>query len=160
MSKSSNGSIVNNRGFTLVELVLVLVIMGLALGVSYPMLSRGTATFHLRATGREILNALRYAREKAITEQVEMRIVADREKQLLVLTDAFGAGDRSYAMPHDVRIERVLLSGQEVVDGPLVLRFLPNGSSDNAEIVIRSTSGASLKVETDPLTGGARIGKK
>ena len=147
-------------GFTLIELVVVLVIMGLALGVSYPMMSRGTTAFHMRATGRDIVNAIRYAREKAITEQVEMRIVVDRETQKVTLSDAVGGGERSYQMPYDVRIERMSLSGQQALDGPLVLRFLPNGSSESAEIFIRSKRGGLLRIQTDPLTGGARINEE
>lgn len=151
------GSGPEQRGFSLLELVLVLLIAGLALAVSYPNLARGTAAFHLRAAGRDVLNMLRFAREKAITEQANMLITADREKQQVTLAGAVGGGARRYALPDDVKIARLFLSGKEVPEASITIRFLPNGSCETAEIVLQSSSGALVRVVTDPLTGGARI---
>jgi prepilin-type N-terminal cleavage/methylation domain-containing protein len=152
MAKSST-----NGGFTLLELVVVVLIMGLVLAVSYPALSRGSASIHLRAVGRNILSTFRYAREKAITEQRGVQVVASRETQNLILADEFGEGNRSYVLPADVSIQRLSLAGQVITEGPLVIRFSPNGSSDNAEILVRSGSGAALRIVSDPITGGAKI---
>jgi Tfp pilus assembly protein FimT len=131
--------------------------MALALGVSYPMLSRGTAAFHLRAAGRDVLNTLRYAREKAITEQQSMKITVDPQAQRVVLSDEVGDGARTYTFPPDVRIQQVLLGKGELRDGPLVVRFMTNGSCDDAEIVLMSSKGGVIRVITDPITGGARV---
>jgi prepilin-type N-terminal cleavage/methylation domain-containing protein len=146
-----------NSGFTLLELVLVILVMGLVLAVSYPALSRGSASIHLQGVGRDILSTFRYAREKAITGQMGIQLVASREKQNLILADEFGAGNRSYTLPRDVSIQRLSLAGRVITDGPLVIRFSPNGSSDNAEILVQSISGAALRIVSDPITGGARI---
>jgi general secretion pathway protein H len=146
-----------DQGFTLLELLIVVVLLALALSLSYPSLSRGSTALHLRATGRDILGTFRYAREKAVTEQAAMVLTVDREKQTLVLSDSFREGNRTYNLPNDVRIERIALGGTEVPEGPLVVRFLPNGSSDNAEIVLKSDTGGFLRIVSDPITGGARI---
>lgn len=145
------------RGFSLLELILVILIASLALALTYPSLSRGTSAFHLRATGRDIMNTLRYAREKAITEQTGMLVIADREQQQVSLSNAVGGEARSYALPDDIRITRLFLAGQEVSDGSLTIRFLPNGSSEIAEIRLESDKGGMLTVAADPLTGGARV---
>lgn len=147
----------DSRGFTLLELVMVLLIMSLALAVSYPNLSRGSAALHLRAVGRDIMNTLRFAREKAITEQMNMLVVVDREKGQVILTDALGGGARFYLLPDDVKIARLIVSGKDLPEGPLTVRFLSNGSSETAEIVLQSKAGGVLRVVTDPLTGGARV---
>jgi prepilin-type N-terminal cleavage/methylation domain-containing protein len=145
------------QGFTLLELLMVMLVISLVLAVSYPSLSRGSTALHLRATGRDILNTFRYAREKAVTEQKGMMITVNREKQELSLSDSLGTGVRGYALPPDVKIQRMFLAGAEVVQGPLVVRFLPNGSSDDAEVVLRSGTGAFLAIVSDPMAGGARI---
>ena len=144
-------------GFNLLELVMVVLIISLALGISYPALSRGTATFHLRSTGRDILNTLRYAREKAITEQGNMKVTVDPQNQKVILSDEVGNNGRVYTLPHDVKIGQVFMEGQEVKEGPLVIHFVTNGSSENAEIHLVSSKGGVIKVVTDPITGGARI---
>ena len=144
-------------GVTLIELVMVMLIIGLALGVTYPALSRGTAAFHLRAAGRDILNTLRYAREKAITEQQSMRVMVDPQGQRVILTDDVGDGARVYTLPHDVRIRQMFLGAQEVRDRPLIIRFMTNGSCENAQVVLVSDKGGVVKVVTDPISGGARV---
>jgi len=146
-----------NQGFTLLELLMVTLVIALVLAVSYPSLSRGSTALHLRATGRDVLNTFRYAREKAVTEQMGMRITVDRQKQELVLSDVLGDKSRKYVPPGDVKIQRIALGDSEVKEGPMVIRFLPNGSSDRAEILLRSDTGSFLRVITDSITGGARI---
>ncbi len=145
------------RGFTLLELMIVVLVMALVLAVSYPSLSRGSTALHLRATSRDILNTFRYAREKSVTEQTGMRVTVDRQQQEITLSDSLGEGSRKFALPKDVKIQRVALAGTEVLDGPLVIRFLPNGSSDSAEVLLRSDTGAFLRIFSDPIRGGARI---
>jgi hypothetical protein len=89
---------------------LVVVVVVLAVGISYPALTHGTAVFQLRAAGRDVLNTFRYAREKAITEQQRLMVVVDRDAQRVVLSDEFGGSERTLGMPHHVRIERIALA--------------------------------------------------
>jgi general secretion pathway protein H len=145
------------RGFSLLELMLVILLMSLVAAVSYPALSRGTASFRLRATGRDVLSTLRYAREKAITEQRGMRVVVNRETQQVVLSDDLGDGPRTYSVPQDVRISALQQPGRETGQEILSFRFRPNGSSESGVIVLKSKTGAYLRVVTDPITGGAKI---
>ena len=144
-------------GFTLLELIMVIVVIGLAIAISFPALSRGTATLHLRSAGRDVLNVLRYAREKAITEQREMRFVAEKQGRQVVLTDELGEAGKSHALPRDVVVDSLFAGSEEIREGPLVIRFLPNGSSSPATIVLKSDAGGYLRIITDPITGGARI---
>ncbi len=145
------------EGFTVLEIILVVLLMALAMGISYPSLMRGNSSFQIKATGRNVLNMLRYAREKAITEQQILVVSVDRETQTVVLSDEFGGGAKSLPMPKNVRIVALALQGQEIINGGLRIRFLPNGGSDAAEIAFNSDRGVALKIVTDPITGGARV---
>ncbi len=145
------------EGFSLLEVVIVVLIMSLALAVTYPVMSRGSTSLRLRASGRDLLNLMRYAREKAITEQSIMIMLADRNASKFTLSDVTGNGTHVLVLPKDVKIKRLMLNGQEITEGPLMLEFLSNGSSDNAEVTLAGDNGAVLTVFTDPITGGARI---
>jgi prepilin-type N-terminal cleavage/methylation domain-containing protein len=145
------------RGFTLLEILITLMVITLVLAVSYQSLSRATTALSLRTTGRDILNTLRYAREKAVTEQAAIRVIVNQDDQSLKLTNDFGEGNRQYLMPETVRIRSVVLNGSISTSGSSTLRFLPNGSSDTAAILIESKTGAYLTIVSDPLTGGACI---
>jgi general secretion pathway protein H len=146
-----------DSGFTLLEIMVVLIVIALVMATALPSISRGATALHLRTAGRDILNTFRYAREKAVTEQTRMKVVVDREKQQLMLTDNFGDGARTFILPKDIRIQRIALAGNEIMDGFMVVRFLPNGSCDNSEVLLQTDKGPWLKVLTDPITGGARI---
>jgi prepilin-type N-terminal cleavage/methylation domain-containing protein len=147
-----------NSGFTLLELIIVLVVITLIMAVAYPSLSRSSSSIRLRSTGRDIMNTFRYAKEKAITEQIGMKVAVDREKQKLILTNDLGDGALTYQLPTDVRIERIALGGTEIVqDTGMIVRFLPNGSCDSAEVILQNDRGTWLRVLTDSMTGGARM---
>ena len=146
-----------DRGFTILELVLVLVVMSLVAALTYPALLRGRTAFHLRAVGRDVIGSLRYARETAVTEQRVMMVQVDSQAQKLTVSDDVGDGARSLALPADVRLEVPSTSGVSIPNGRLVIRFLPNGSADDAQFLLRSSTGAAMKVVTDAITGMARI---
>jgi len=159
-SVAGNNSVITHpreQGFTLLELMVVIFIISLVAAVSYPALSRGAASFHLKAAGRDILNMFRFARDNAITEQTGMQVIIDKEKQEIVLSNYLGDNSRKYFLPHDVKIMRMALAGQEVMEGSLIIRFLPNGNSENAKVLLSSETGSLLRIVTDPLSGGARI---
>jgi hypothetical protein len=48
-------------------------------------------------------------------------------------------------------------SGAEITESPMLVRFIPNGSSDEAEVLLKSDTGSYFRVITDPITGGARV---
>lgn len=64
------------RGFTLVELAVVLAIVALLLRVGAPGLSRGTAARALAAQASEFMAALRFARAQALARGAAVTICA------------------------------------------------------------------------------------
>ena len=153
-----------NDGFTLVEIVLVLLVMCLVAAITIPSLARGRTAFQLRAVGRDVIGAMRLARETAVTEQKIMVVQIDSQNQRITVSDEVGDGARSMSMPRDVRIEGVTRSkGTESAapaqadQAPLLVRFLPNGSAESALVVLVADTGASLKIATDAITGSARV---
>jgi prepilin-type N-terminal cleavage/methylation domain-containing protein len=150
------------RGFTLLELIVVMVVIVLTLTVIYPSLSRGSSSLHLRSCSRDVLNTFRYAREKAITEQTGMMVVVERAQQdhngivtvCNTLGDVIGT---PYVLPKDVQISHIALGGVEVTDDSMTVRFLANGSADFAEVFLKTESGLQYEVISDPTTGGSRI---
>jgi general secretion pathway protein H len=146
-----------DRGFTLLELMIVILVIALTAAVIYPSLSRGSSTLHMRACSRDVLNYFRYAREKAVTEQTSMVVLVDKENQGLILSNNLGDNAKTYVMPKDVKIGCIGLSGNELTDSSMGIRFLPNGSSDAAVVLLKSDSGAQVRIISDALTGGARF---
>jgi len=151
----------NNRysqnGFTLLELIVVILIIALVMGVSYPSLQRGSSILNLQTASRDILNTFRFARERAISEQVSMLLIINRNDRKLELANILGEPMRSYTLPSGVYIQKVTRAGNEVNDEVLAVRFAPNGNLENVAIRIASDGGRRMQIISDPLGGGARI---
>ena len=146
-----------DRGFSLLELILVLVVLSLVMAIAYPSMSRGKTAFHLRAVGRDVINSVRVARETAVTEQKVMQVLIDSQAQQVTVADDVGDDARTFRMPDDVQIQGMTAKEEPITQGPLAIRFLPNGSSDDALILIKANTGASLRIGLDPITGSARM---
>lgn len=147
----------SQKGFTLLEIIITLMVITLVVAVAYPSLSRGTTALSLRTTSRDILSILRYTREKAVTEQSGMRVVLDQDNQSVMMINDTDNSTRTYWLPEKVKIQGVITRGVEADSGVSTVRFLPNGSSSAVEILIESQTGAAVKIVSDPITGVAFI---
>jgi len=158
MSATSDRQSSGENGFTLLELIIVLVIMALVLGIGYPSMSRGTSILNLQTAGRDVLNVFRFARERAVSEQTSMLLIIDRGEGKIALANILGEPVRAYTLPSGVNIQRMERAGIEVHDKIMSVRFAPNGNLENVRIRLVSGNGSRrMQIVSDPLGGGARV---
>lgn len=136
-------------GFSLVEMLVVLAILGLAVGIGAPSIQGIFSSHRLNAAA------------EAITGEVaRLRIEAQRSGRALSL--AFDAQTRRFvssrpgapvlAMPQ----WRVLVeTGATARVGPGEIRFLPDGGSSGARITLSGSGGTRILV-VSRATGGVR----
>jgi prepilin-type N-terminal cleavage/methylation domain-containing protein len=154
VSGSSRGA---HEGFTLLELIVVLLILALIMGVSYPSMERGSNILNLQTASRDVLNTFRFAREKAVSEQASMMLIIDRNERRLQLANILGEPMQAYTLPRGVHIQRMMRAGNEVQENTMTVRFAPNGGLENVGIRLATDSGSRMQIISDPLGGGARI---
>lgn len=143
--------------FTLVELLLVLAIVGVATAVTLPNLVRSTRGNRMRAAARTVVMAGRYARSMAVLRQ-----------QPVTLEFAIGAGNapsRITVFVDDsqplervldrVRIEFVELSGGDSAlrEGAAQVVYESNGRCDPYRVGLLDTEGERVTVDVDGLAG-------
>ena len=145
-------------GFSLVELLVVLVIIGAAMGLLAGFTRSGLSGLHLRGSARDLVATLRYARERAVTQQVTHKVVFSMQDHKLYVADELERSRRPLQLNPDVRFRRIRIDGVDVRGRDLIgeIVFLPNGSSNPAEIVLENSRGGKMKVVTDLLTGAAK----
>jgi general secretion pathway protein H len=141
-----------SAGFTLLELVVVLFVLGLAYAVAGPLLGGDVSSIDLKAAARQVAAGLRRARDVAATSQNEAVLAIDVERRSFIVT-----GDsREYALPKKVDV--ALFTADAEVAGNQVgrIRFYPDGSSTGGRITF-SAAGAKQIVDVDWLTGRVHI---
>jgi general secretion pathway protein H len=128
----------NQCGFTLLEIIIVLVIMGLALAVFAGHGPMRSARLDIDGTAREIAGSLRLARSRAIA--------LDRSLTWVATPESFGAaGEPSHPVPPDV-----------VLNGSREIGFAPDGSSTGGQLMLQGGE-RKVVIGVDWLTGAVRL---
>jgi prepilin-type N-terminal cleavage/methylation domain-containing protein len=84
----------NEKGFTLIEITLVLVILGIVLSIAYPMVTHVKHKFDLEMATRYMVSDIRKWQFHAIAEQKDIRFVLD-------------SGTKKYSFRDGVKIKEV-----------------------------------------------------
>jgi len=130
-------------GFTLLELLVVLVIAAGLMAALPPLVARAMPSLHLTAAARTLADDLRRLRLAAIAGQREARLtVAPRG-------DGYGLDGQGKALPEGVRLTLPAQAGG-------VIRFFPDGSSSGGEMRL-DLEGDSRHVAVSWLTGQVSV---
>ena len=139
-------------GFTLLELLVVLVLMALVYTVGLPMVSSGMPGTELKGAARQLAAGLRKARSQAVTQKQEAALTVDVEQHRFDVT-----GDkRSYALPAKLEISLFTAQSELLRDKVGSIRFFPDGSSTGGRITV-SQADRKYHVNVDWLTGQVAV---
>lgn len=136
------------RGFTLIEILVVMAVMLLVYGVVSPLFSSGVSGAEMKAAARQLAAGLRKTRSTAISTRRETALALDVEQRRFELS-----GDKQiYRLPANVDL--ALFTAQSELSGEKTgsIRFYPDGSSTGGRITIAGGNGKYL-VDVDWLTG-------
>ena len=146
------------KGFTLIEIIIVLFIIGLATGIAGIMISRNTSNVGLRTFTKEIASVLRYARNSAVSEKQIYCLAVDHEKNMVTLfSESTDYKNINIVLSKDLPdgIELVIGDGREDEH----LEFSPHGSSSGGLIQIRDKEGRAYFIEINRITGKITVDK-
>lgn len=139
------------RGFTLMELIVVLFIISLLIGIVFPTFY-GVEEKRLKSDARRIASVLRYLNDSAISTKKTYFLKFDLSK-----------GSISWDGPEGVKTEHFrsltsleLPSKGEVKEGEIILFFGPFGVEENIAVHLR-TEEEGMKVTFSPVSGRAKI---
>jgi general secretion pathway protein H len=142
----------SGRGFTLLEIMVVLVIVGLMVALVPPLFSGAVSGTKLKGSARDLAVALRETRSQAIIHNNEQLVHLDLE------TPRYRIGNgKIQALPADVAIAVETITGERVDPrAQHVLRFFPDGSS-SGELVTLSGGDRAYHLQLNWLTGTITI---
>ena len=159
------------QGFTLIELILVLVIISIAFAVVAPAVGNRFGGSDPKRTAAQLRTTLELLRLRALTAGIEQRLVINPEdnqywqesgRQVAAREDGEKESD-----PEDEQItftdEAVQLSATSLwvrEEGEVEFRFYPDGTNSGGEITIEHQRGANelaYTIALNPLLGTATV---
>jgi general secretion pathway protein H len=140
-----------SRGFTLVELLVVLAVMALVLMVAGPMVSNALPGAQLKTAARDLAAGLRYTRNRAISTNRSTAFLLDTEARRYRVEGE----PEVRTLPAEFAVS-ILTARSELEDARTGrIRFFPDGSSTGGEITL-SNGARTYRVTVDWLMGRIR----
>jgi general secretion pathway protein H len=141
-----------SAGFTLLEILVVLAILGLAIALAVPVISRAMPSLELKTTARSVAAALREARGLAIADNREVVVTVDLDNRLL----STGSGGKAVGLGRHLGIS-LYTAAEELIDaGAGSIRFFPDGTSTGGRVRV-FLADRKYDVVVNWITGGVSI---
>ncbi len=154
------------RGFTLIELALVIVVLGIMIAIVIPTFSEITDA-NLRRSARHLTSTIRFLREESEATKTQYRLrfdvpnghywadylsrLSDKTGEYVKLSSAISSeGDLS----GNTTFVDIKVSGHP--DDPYIL-FTPDGWVEQAVIHLRDGDGKDFTLLVKPLTGATEL---
>lgn len=137
-------------GFSLMELLVVLVIAAVLLGVSLPGTQRIYDSMQQRQLVRDVVRTFAAARHEAMYLGTHQDVVFDNDLRTLLYRD------KRMRVPADVRIA---FSGAAELGSQSrsVVRFYPEGGASGGDIDLSLAGGSGYRISVDWLLGGVTV---
>jgi general secretion pathway protein H len=139
----------STRGYSLMELVVVLAILAVAAALIGPAVGRAADAARARAEAGAVAAFLRAAREQAVTGRQPVEVTLDRETHGLLLQRRAREGEPSV-------LARRAFSARVAMDAGMTsagVTFLPHGMSTGGGFTVETAGPRTYVITVDPLTG-------
>lgn len=140
------------RGFTLLEIMVVMVIAVLALALIVPNFGGVISSVQLKGAARDLASGLRYARGQALANKTETAFTLDVEQRRYRIGDH----KREYSLPSELDLTLFTARSELKGEGVGAITFFPDGTSTGGRITLVSRDRQYI-VDVNWLTGRVAI---
>lgn len=140
------------------ELMIVVAIVSMIAGITYPTISSGVESLRLSSASESVATFLNGALNRVERRQEILELTVSPKENSLVLHSTEAGFERKLEFPEGVTLEKIFpeLPGEEP-QAPRQFILLPGGTSPRMAVELRNRKGARRIVSVDPLTGVPRI---
>jgi type II secretory pathway pseudopilin PulG len=142
---------------TLIETLMVVGLVGILAGISFPAVTAGLDTLRLKSAADGIVSLFNVSLARAERSQQPVEVVISRTENALWVRGADSSFERRFDMPQGVRIIATL--PRLMVDDSESRHFMliPGGTVPRIGVVLVNGRGVQRVVSVDPITGIAEI---
>jgi type II secretion system protein H len=163
------------RGVTFLELMVVLTVLAIMVAIAFPTMRGMNEHNKLRATARELVALLRYARSEAVFGERTTQVFLDLEKRQYWLDLRTPDPEKGEYIPgknknqfeqkrnlnKDIWFEEISTRDENVIrDKVVALDFYPDGSASPAMVTVANRRGSMLTIELVKSTGLTELSKE
>jgi len=159
-----------NRGFTLIEIIIVLVLFAFSVSLVVPYLSRSLIKVELKGSAQKISAILRYYRSESVHKDQVFQIIFDSalrevrvqssgstEKKEEVERKEEQGVLKKYSLPDGVHMEEVKIPPLQDLSEVPTIEFYPNGTSNGGSILLVSEGHPGFRIHVHFLTGMVKV---
>jgi prepilin-type N-terminal cleavage/methylation domain-containing protein len=150
--------LVDEKGYTLIELIVVIVMVGIVLTFTAPRLRHALLNDPLKAVARKMVGTIHNLRNEAVREQQAYTLYIDPNSNRFwtvhtSMTDEEQtlAREQAPALSTGVRIRDVWIKGKgRIAEGDARIVFNPRGYVQTSAIHLRAEDGREMTLELSP----------
>lgn len=144
-------------GLTLIEMMIVVLLISLLAGLSFPALSAGIDTLRMKQAADSIAGILNQSLLRAERRQRPVEIIISRSENALFVLGEGPGPEKRISLPEGVRIAGIL--PPVPFDDSQARQFLvvPGGAVPRMGVVLVNQRGAQRTISVDPITGVPQV---
>jgi general secretion pathway protein H len=141
----------HSQGFTLLEMILVLVVAGVVAAVAVPNFQPAIARMQVQSATRDVASALRHTRGQALSRgRIEEFVLNVNQHYYKV-----GGRQKPYALPSMVKLSLFTADFLQS-EGQGSIIFYPDGSASGGRVTLEG-AGKTFLVDVNWLTGAVVV---
>jgi len=148
-----------NSGVTLIELLIVVTLIALVSGISYPSAAAGVESLRLRSVTDQVVSFLNTAIDRASRREQVIEVWIAPKDNVLIARSPDLQYSRRLDLPDGFRIMSILPAAEVSSDQPRRFLMYPGGTIPRIGVEIANRAGNKRMVRVDPFTELTRAEK-
>lgn len=146
-----------NKGFTFIEIILVILILSVIVAITVPNFSRTYGTFQLKKTANDLAYIMQYAQSRAVTRNQLMRLEFNADFSKYWLTEKKDNVDQFDRFRG--RLGKIFDISQKtkVIADKKVVNFYPDGTIEKQYLYVCDDKQKCLTVSTKEQRGYVQV---
>lgn len=145
------------RGVTLIEMMMVVLIVSLIAGISFPAVSSGLDSIRMRSAADSIAAFLSQAVMQVERREEPVELLFSRHENLIALRGLRPGLAREMTLPEGVSLLNVLPDPEGANADVRSILVFPGATFPRVAVLIGNRRGQKRLVRIDPVTGAALV---